>query len=225
VTTSRHPSKKGRTVAVVGGGALLLWLLLRGKGWGLGGKGDGSGSGAGSASPRTSISDAGPRRCMVRIAASGIAVDGKPATVEEAVTACKSVEDAEVLVTGGARQGDWEDLEAAFKQAGIRMLWVVRKNPGAAAAGRPAATPATSAPCQLRLTAAGLTADGHPLDIPSAVARCKVAGRAEVSIAADAPGAIYARLARALAEVGVISIPHRNGRLHPSASSAARRER
>ena len=133
----------GRTVAVVGGGTFLLWLLLRGKGWGLGwglggrGKGDeggggggGTGDGAGPSPPSTSY--ASRRQCKVRIAAAGISVDGKPATVEEAVTVCKSTAGAEVLVTGGAREGDRQDLKAAFQRAGIQIGWIEPKPRGAA---------------------------------------------------------------------------------------------
>ncbi|HWO25872.1 MAG TPA: peptidoglycan DD-metalloendopeptidase family protein [Kofleriaceae bacterium] len=123
-------SNTGRTVAVIGGCTLLLWLLFRGKGWGLGGKGDGDGdgpgSGSGSSSPQISTSDVDPRHCKVRIAANGISVDGKPTTVEEAIAACRSTEGAEVLVTGGGRVSDREDLEAAFRRAGIQILWVER---------------------------------------------------------------------------------------------------
>ena len=120
--------------ALVGAIVLAVVYLTCGRGWGLGGKGKGEGSGAGSgpgsAAPLLSAVDAGPRRCEVRIAASGITVDGKPATVAEAVTACKTATAAEVLVTGGARQGDWEDLKAAFDGAGIRILRVEPKSSG-----------------------------------------------------------------------------------------------
>lgn len=137
----RHSnSHTGRTVAVVGGGALLLWLLLRGKGRGLGGKGQGDGDGAGSGPgpgsgsdvPQLPTSDVAPRRCKVRIASNGITVDGKPATVAEVVAACKSTDGAEVVVTGGGRVVDHEDIEAALKQAGIKSLWIERKPRGAA---------------------------------------------------------------------------------------------
>jgi hypothetical protein len=124
----------GRTVAVVGGGTLLLWLLLRGRGWGLGGKGKGDGDGPGPGPGLGSISrppSLSPRRCNVRIAAAGISVDGKPTTVEEAVIACKSTEGAKVLVTGGARHGDYEDLKAAFERAGIQIARVEPKPRGA----------------------------------------------------------------------------------------------
>ena len=132
---------------------LLVWLLVLaalvvaalyltcGRGFGLGGKGKGEGSGSGpgsgegSVSPLMSAVDAGPRRCEVRVAASGITVDGKPATVAEAVTACKTATAAEVLVTGGARQGDWEDLKAAFDGAGIQILRVEPKGAGSGSSG------------------------------------------------------------------------------------------
>jgi hypothetical protein len=134
----REPDHTGRTVAVVGGGALILWLLLRGKGWGLGGKGRGDGEGRGdsegpSSSP-LSTTKVEPRRCKVRIASNGITVDGNPATVAEAVAACKSTQGAEVLTTGGARQADHEDMEEAFKRAGIHSLWIEPKPRGAAPA-------------------------------------------------------------------------------------------
>jgi hypothetical protein len=120
---------------------LLLWALLVGaivlaalyltcgRGFGLGGlgKGKGEGSGPGSVSPLLSTTDAGPSRCEIRVAAAGIAVGGKPATVEEAVAACKGAAEAKVLVTGGAREGDWEDLKAAFERAGIQILRVEPK--------------------------------------------------------------------------------------------------
>jgi hypothetical protein len=117
---------------------LLIWALVVaalvvaalyltcGRGWGLGGKGKGEGSGPGSGegsvSPLMSVVDAGPRQCEVRVAASGITVDGKPATVAEAVTACKTGMPAHVFVTGGARQGDWVELKAALDGAKIKIL-------------------------------------------------------------------------------------------------------
>lgn len=82
---------------------------------------------------------------------------------------------------------------------------------GAGATG-PAAQATAPAPCRLQLTAAGLTSDGQPTDIPSAVARCKAAGRADVSVSGDAPGAVYAQLAAGLVEAGVAVTPLRNGR-------------
>jgi hypothetical protein len=126
---------------VLGAIALAASYLTCGQGFGLGGKGpgkgEGSGPGSGSVQALISPDDAGPSRCQIRIAASGITVAGKPATVDEALAACKGVTAAEVLVTGGAREGDWEDLKAAFDHAGIQILRVEPKGGSAGSAGSP----------------------------------------------------------------------------------------
>lgn len=127
---------------------LFVWALLLtaivlaalhltcGRGWGLGGKGKGAGpgsgpgSGSGSVQAPPPIADAGPRRCDVRVAAGGITVGGRPATLDEAVAACRETEAAEIRVTGGARRGDREDVQAAFERAGIQILWVEPKGAG-----------------------------------------------------------------------------------------------
>jgi len=124
---------------VLGAIALAASYLTCGQGFGLGGKGpgkgEGSGPGSGPIEALISTDDAGPRRCQIRVAAGGIAVDGKPATVDEALAACKGVTAAEVLVTGGAREGDWEDLKTAFDRAGIQILRVEPKGGSAGSAG------------------------------------------------------------------------------------------
>jgi hypothetical protein len=71
-------------------------------------------------------------------------------------------------------------------------------------APKPAApAPSTSRACTLRLDASGLTADGLRMDIPGAVARCKVAGEAELTFAADGPAQVFWDLNRALTAAGV----------------------
>jgi hypothetical protein len=110
-------------------GALVLAALYGtcGHGWGLGGKGkgkgEGSGPGSGSVQGLLAAPDAGPRRCAIRVGAGGITADGKSATVEEAVAACKDATGAEVLITGGAREGDWEELKAALDRARIQIFY------------------------------------------------------------------------------------------------------
>ena len=121
-------------VIVLGAIVVAALYLTCGRGWGLGkgaGKGAGSGPGAGSANALLSPYDAGPPRCHIRIAAAGISVEGKPATVDEALTACKGAEAAEIFVTQGAREGSWEDLKAAFDRAEIRILRVEPRGGGA----------------------------------------------------------------------------------------------
>jgi hypothetical protein len=96
--------------------AILAVLYLRcGSGWGTGGSGDGKGSG-------NAIADAGPHRCSIRVAASGFSVDGVVATREQAVARCAKAGGADVLVTGDARQGDWDELRAALEAARIPVF-------------------------------------------------------------------------------------------------------
>lgn len=97
-------------------------LYLRcGRGWGLGGtgKGEGEGPGAGTGSVAAVPADAAPPRCQIRVSSEGIAVDGKLASRDDAVATCKLTAGADVVVTGDARQGDWEELQTALDHAGI----------------------------------------------------------------------------------------------------------
>ena len=108
-----HDNSRGRTVAVVGGGALLLLLLLRGKGWGFGGTSNGSGDESDAPAPA--------RRCAVRVDAVGIQVDGTPADVDTTVATCRAAGAADVLVTGAAIQGVVDRLLAALRAAGVSL--------------------------------------------------------------------------------------------------------
>ena len=112
------------TLLVIGAIVAAVLYLTCGKGWGVGGKGEGAGSGPGpgpgSAAPLLTPVDAGVARCALRLSEAGLTVDGKPATRDEAIATCKARPGgAEVLVTGDARQGDWDDLRAALDAAGI----------------------------------------------------------------------------------------------------------
>ncbi len=102
-------------------GVIVLAVLYTtcGRGWGIGGAGKGEGSGPGSVRP---AADVGPRRCAIRVTAKGLLVGGKPATRDEAVTACKETAGADVVVTGDARQGDWDALRAALEAANIPIF-------------------------------------------------------------------------------------------------------
>ncbi len=110
MATDRH--KHARTAAVLGGCALLAWLLLRGEGWGLGGKGRGHG-----------VTGVRPR-LPIRVSDAGITVLGAPATIEEAVALAREAGSAELLATGAARQGTVDDLIQALRDAGVD-LWIV----------------------------------------------------------------------------------------------------
>jgi hypothetical protein len=108
----RSRRRKAAWLTVIAGAVALALMYLR-CGMGLG-FGTGSGTGTGVA-----VTDAGPSRCKVRLDAAGISLDGKPATKKEALAACKAAGRADVVVTGDARQGDWDELRAALDEAGV----------------------------------------------------------------------------------------------------------
>jgi hypothetical protein len=95
--------------------AAILYMRC-GSGWGTGGKGPGKGAGTGSAATT------GAKRCVVRVTAEGISVDGTLMKRDEAVAACKQTEGALITVTGDARQGDWDELRAALERAGVQIF-------------------------------------------------------------------------------------------------------
>ena len=66
--------------------------------------------------------DAAPPRCQLRVDGEGVALDGRPASVAEAVTACTAAGAADVLVTGDAVQGTWDELRAALDGAGVKTF-------------------------------------------------------------------------------------------------------
>jgi len=82
---------------------------------------------------------------------------------------------------------------------------------------------AQGAVCFLRLDASGLTANGAPIDLASAVALCRAAGRAELVVADDAPGAAYVDLTAALADAGVFVNRPRNARRRNAGSRSGQR--
>lgn len=115
-------------LALVGLAALLLRF---GDGFGLGGAGQGSGDGEHEVQPLT-----GPRRCALRVTASGITVDGEPMLRDEAVAACKATTGADVVITGDAREGDWKDLKSALDAAGVTDIAVRQPRAGSGSNGR-----------------------------------------------------------------------------------------
>jgi hypothetical protein len=101
--------------------------LRCGSGFGVGtGTGAGRDDGAGPVRPV-----AGPRRCAVRVAPGAITVDGKAMSRDEAVAACKATTGADVVVTGDAREGDWQELRAALEAAGVKDISLRQPSPAA----------------------------------------------------------------------------------------------
>jgi len=102
----------GTLLAVIAAGA----MYLRCGDFGLGGLGKGGGTGE---APHPA---AAPARCVLRVARSGITIDGKPRSRDEAVATCKASGGADILVTGDAREGDWTELYTALVAAGIKDI-------------------------------------------------------------------------------------------------------
>jgi hypothetical protein len=99
--------------------------------------------------------------------------------------------------------------------AGLGLWYLLRDDDDSTtapvtSAATPTATGAPAGACTLRLDASGLTADGTPLDLAAAVARCQAAGRADIIVTADAPGAVLLDLTTALSEASVPIATRRN---------------
>jgi len=115
----------GRTVAIVGGGALLAWLLLRGKGWAFGsGDGDGDGEGGdqagGASAPASSPAATVPAApCRVHIGKLGIRLDGSQADLPRTIATCRASGTADVTSAGDAIVQVVADTVHALQDAGI----------------------------------------------------------------------------------------------------------
>lgn len=130
---AKHLDRRQLRRKVILWGALIATIILAivylrcGRGWGLGGGGKGDGDGDGRGSNKGLIS--GPKRCAIVVSAEGITADGIRVTRNAAVEACKGTTGADVIVTGDARQGDWDDLKAALEAAKIEIKRDARGGP------------------------------------------------------------------------------------------------
>lgn len=120
IATNLDRRRMGRRVlflAVLAAAIVLAVMYLRfGRGWGIATvKGEGKGLGS------AIVREVGPKRCTIRVTAAGITLDGKKATRKAVVTACKETTGADVVVTGDARQGDWDELRAALEAANVAI--------------------------------------------------------------------------------------------------------
>ena len=109
----------GRNLVLVGGTALLFWLLLRGKGWGLGGGGGDGLGGAGGGTNVTPTSNEAPARCQVFIRGDHIDLDGTPADLPTVVARCRASGQADVNATGDAIVRAIADVVRALQSAGV----------------------------------------------------------------------------------------------------------
>lgn len=117
MTQRNDKDTTGRTVAIVGGGALLLWLLLRRVGSGSGGV-DGSGQdGNGTTAPTAATSP-----CQIRIDADGIELDGVPTDLAAMTSRCQAAGTAEVRATGAAITGVIAEVVQTLRAAGVQVF-------------------------------------------------------------------------------------------------------
>ena len=129
----RRARRRLLTFIVLMGAAIAALFYLRcGKGWGTGGKREADGPKGIAALP-----DAGPTRCALRLTATGLTLDGKPTTREAAIAACKRTTGADVLISGDARQGDWDALRGALEAASIEFFTREPRGIAPADAGSP----------------------------------------------------------------------------------------
>jgi hypothetical protein len=112
----------------------LAYLRCGGAGFGLGGGGDGVGVSKRDEPPSTSrplVSErsdrspaaAEPVRCQLRLDAAGLwllgAAGQEQVAVATAVKECKRAGGADVVITGDARQGWWDELRTALDGEGV----------------------------------------------------------------------------------------------------------
>jgi hypothetical protein len=96
----------------------FFWLRHCGFGTGTGGPGGGGGAVSGPPGEASRGPD-GAAACALRVDAAGTHVDGKPASVEEAVAVCKRTGAAVLLITGDARYGAANRLKEALRAAAV----------------------------------------------------------------------------------------------------------
>jgi len=103
---------------------LFPWTRCRGM-FGLGGEGGNSEESTqrprpvASSGTGTSV-DAGIPRCELRLDAAGLHLSGRPATHDAVLAGCRTAGAADVVVTGDAAQGAWDELRALLAGAGIK---------------------------------------------------------------------------------------------------------
>jgi hypothetical protein len=105
-------SHTARNIAIAGGAAALVWLLLRGAGWRLGATSSAAGSDA--ATPTGSQPS-----CQVWIRSTGIELNGQPVDLPTLVRRCQATGRADVRATGAAIVGTIDHVMDALRRAGI----------------------------------------------------------------------------------------------------------
>jgi hypothetical protein len=115
---------------------VLMYYMRCGEGFGIApGGGDGTGSRSEAervdrgtdespADVRPAVGESArpPRRCRLRLDASGLTLEGRPSTIDEAVDACKRSGGAELTPTGDAVYGELQKVRQALDRAGVEVF-------------------------------------------------------------------------------------------------------
>lgn len=129
-SNEKRPPRRARRMALAGLllAAIMIGWLLRDCGLGLGPGGLGllpgedMDMGEGTASDARPVAqpiDARPGPCMLSLSSAGLTLGGAPATIEEAVRACRAAGVAELDVTMAARAGTYDELKRALEDARV----------------------------------------------------------------------------------------------------------
>jgi hypothetical protein len=110
VSTAR--SHTARSVAIVGGAALAVWLLMRGTGWRVGGRAEPAGN---STEPQASSL----KPCQVWIRSAGLEVDGEHVDLPTLVSRCQAAGRADVRATGAAIERTIHEAIEALRRARV----------------------------------------------------------------------------------------------------------
>jgi hypothetical protein len=104
------------TVAAIGGGAVLLWLVLRGRGTGWRGSGNGASTSGGQELPA-------PRRAIAVFVRAGdrVDVDGVATDLATTVTLAQAAGAARLSATGDARAGWLSKVYYALMDGGVEI--------------------------------------------------------------------------------------------------------
>jgi hypothetical protein len=161
----KHPRRtrwlaRGLIVALIA--LAVIYLRCGGGGLGFGGGGGGGSNPLGllkeTPPPTTPASKDGeapaagkePLRCQLRLDSGGLwllGATGQAQTdIAAAVASCKEAGGADVVVTGEARQGAWDELRAALDSAGIRSFVRGGGAPTTPTTPTTTGTPAAAAP-------------------------------------------------------------------------------
>lgn len=103
-------------LALIGGSAVLAWLLLRGRGNGGRGKSSDGGAGASAATP------APKPVCIWLLDDDRIVIDGVLADLATAITIARRSGEALVYSRGDTRHGWALDVRAALEKAGVSLV-------------------------------------------------------------------------------------------------------